>query len=351
MPLITSPTATCTVAANTNSVTIAGLDLNYVKPGMLLHIGSRQKLTGDGYIINTVTPSGTSGGTLATVGDIPNAATSTPFLVNALAFNGDGASLGLSWISRLVNRLTSLTGSGSSYDSASRVIELDRETSAALSRLVFKTAGVQKFAVELRAISGVDCLDFRVSSDGTNWASAFYIRLDTGSVVTTGRSAILAAQNGRQFSVGEWLELSESLTGEGLVGQNLGVNRLSGTYYTSRWHETIGYSALRFRYGVIESARQYGATAEMATVAPTWNPVWDGANFRRPDIGPWQALLSVDVGLGVVLPSGGTWAYALNYIDASNFAYNSAIAGVAAGGATVGGSPGFRLWGFGWRIA
>lgn len=188
MPLITAPAATCTVAANTSSVAVAGLDLNYVKPGMLLHIGSRQKVTGDGYIINTVTPSGTSGGTLTTIGDIPSAATSAPFIVNALAFNGDGASLGLSWISRLVNRLTSLTGSGSSYDAASRVLELDRETSAALSRLVFKTAGVQKFAVELRAIGGVDCLDFRYS-DGTNWASAFYVRIDTGAVVMAGLDA------------------------------------------------------------------------------------------------------------------------------------------------------------------
>ncbi|MGE7415425.1 hypothetical protein ACQKLZ_13855, partial [Methylobacterium tarhaniae] len=64
MSLLYSPSATATVAANTNNITVAGMDLTAVLPGMVIHLGARDRLTGDGYIITAVTPNGSNGGTM-----------------------------------------------------------------------------------------------------------------------------------------------------------------------------------------------------------------------------------------------------------------------------------------------
>lgn len=172
----------------------------------------------------------------------------------------------------------------------------------------------------------------------------------TGSQTMEGPLQILTLSNGRQLSVRQWLDLTSGGDGFAVVANNLYHEAISNKYLTANTHASLGYSAIRLGFGGALFAGVPGAATAGAEVTPTWRIMWDEQLFRRPDTGPWQVVSSPSDGAGVTLPAGGTWAYFLAYKTIATEGLNSTLAGVAAGGTTVGGSAGFRLWGFAWRI-
>lgn len=142
MPLYGPSTATATVAANTNSVSITSMDLNaVVQQGMTINFGSRERAMGDAWIINTVVPNGTNGGTITTAGSIPTAYNSVPFLIDTRGFNGTDSSFAAAVSLKLLQALSNLIGPATNLFAGARQLVLDKVASTALSRLGFATAG------------------------------------------------------------------------------------------------------------------------------------------------------------------------------------------------------------------
>ncbi|MGE7419087.1 hypothetical protein ACQKLZ_32870, partial [Methylobacterium tarhaniae] len=134
MSLLYSPSATATVAVNTNAITVAGMDLSAVLPGMVINLGARDRLTGDGYIITAVTPNGSLGGTLTTVGAIPTAFNNAAFVVDTRDFNGTAPNYLIAMYTQTLATLLRLTSPLTNLFSGSRVLALDKETPGAISR-------------------------------------------------------------------------------------------------------------------------------------------------------------------------------------------------------------------------
>lgn len=142
MPLYGPSTATATVAANTNVVTIAGMDLNaVVQQGMTISFGARDRAVGDAWIINTVVPNGANGGTLTSAGTIPTAYNSVPFLIDTRGFNGTDSSFAAAVSLKLLATLTNLLGTATNLFAGSRQLVLDKVASTAIARIAFAIAG------------------------------------------------------------------------------------------------------------------------------------------------------------------------------------------------------------------
>jgi hypothetical protein len=142
MPLYGPSTATATVTANTNVVSITGMDLNaVVQQGMTINLGARDRAVGDAWIINTVVPNGTNGGTLTTAGSIPTAYNSAPFLIDTRGFNGTDSSFAAAVSLKLLATLTNLLGTATNLFAGSRQLVLDKVASTAIGRIAFAITG------------------------------------------------------------------------------------------------------------------------------------------------------------------------------------------------------------------
>ena len=128
MSLIYSASATATVAVNTNVVTIAGIDLAAVLPGMVITLGSRDSVLGEGFIISEVTPNGTSGGTLKTLKAIPSAFNNAGFVVDTRDFNGSAQNYIIAQFTTVLNALLRLTGPATNLFTGSKLVALDKDT-------------------------------------------------------------------------------------------------------------------------------------------------------------------------------------------------------------------------------
>jgi hypothetical protein len=191
MPLYGPSTATATVAANTNVVTIAGMDLNaVVQQGMTINLGARDRAVGDAWIINTVVPNGTNGGTLTTAGSIPTAYNSVPFLIDTRGFNGTDSSFAAAVSLKLLATLTNLLGTATNLFAGSRQLVLDKVASTAIGRIAFAIAGRTWGDLAQRSITytptggqvaSIETMAVRAFPDGTTPIDALLLDLSNGT--------------------------------------------------------------------------------------------------------------------------------------------------------------------------
>ncbi|KQO86062.1 hypothetical protein ASF33_05305 [Methylobacterium sp. Leaf92] len=191
MPLYGPSTATATVAANTNSVAITGMDLTaIVQQGMTINFGARDRAIGDAWVINTVAPNGTNGGTLTLAGSVPSGFTNVPFLIDTRAFLGTDSSYAAAVSLKLLMSLSNLLGPATNLFAGARQLVLDKVASSALGRLVFATAGRQ-WADIVHASYGytptggqattTEAMSLRAFPNGATPVDAVLIDLSTGT--------------------------------------------------------------------------------------------------------------------------------------------------------------------------
>ncbi|KQQ31495.1 hypothetical protein ASF53_02000 [Methylobacterium sp. Leaf123] len=191
MPLYGPSTATATVTANTNSVAIAGMDLNaVVQQGMTISFGARDRAVGDAWIINTVVPNGTNGGTLTTAGSISTAYNSVPFLIDTRGFNGTDSSFAAAVSLKLLATLTNLLGTATNLFAGSRQLVLDKVASTAIGRVAFAIAGRTWGDIAQRSLTytptggqgaAIETLALRAFPDGATPIDALLLDLTTGT--------------------------------------------------------------------------------------------------------------------------------------------------------------------------
>lgn len=192
MPLYGPSTATATVGANTNMVTITGMDISngIVAQGMTISFGARDRATGDAWVINTVTPNGTSGGTLTLAGSVPTAYNSAPFLIDTRGFLGTDSSYAAAVSLKLLSTQANLLGSATNLFTGSRQVALDKLSSTAVGRILFQIAGRSWGSIEERTFSftptggqatSIETLAVRAFSDGTTPTDALLFDLSTGT--------------------------------------------------------------------------------------------------------------------------------------------------------------------------
>lgn len=249
MALYGPSTATATVAANTNVVTIAGMDLTIVTPGMTINLGARDRKTGDAWIIASVALNGTSGGTVTTVGSIPTAYNSAAFVIDTTGYLGSDASYAANTNAALLATLLTLFGPSTNLYSGSRQLVFDKLASTAISRTGFAIAGRTWGDIAHRALtytpSGgsqatIETLAVRAFTDGTTPIDALLFDLSNGtgdlrkgsatmaSAATVdlgsapmGKIAITGATTITSFGVGRHLErLVHIVDGGGLLKHN-----------------------------------------------------------------------------------------------------------------------------------
>jgi hypothetical protein len=234
MSLIYTPAATATVSANTNSIAIAGMDLATVLPGMVINLGARDRVAGDGYIIASVVPTGTNGGTLTTVGAIPAAFTNAGFVIDTRDFNGTAPNYLIATYTQVLNALLRLTSPLTNLFTGSRQLALDKDNAPAISRLLYAIGGRIWGALEQRTVTYIpaggaqvttETLALRAYPDGTTPVDALIIDLATGGAdlrkasstvasagttdlgaVPTGKVALTGAATIVSFGVGKHLE-------------------------------------------------------------------------------------------------------------------------------------------------
>lgn len=148
-----SPAATVSVNANTNSVQVTGFDLSAILPGMMLYIGARDGVEGKGYLIASVARTGTSGGTISTIGAIPNGYTNAAFVIDSTGYNGSALDLAINQFGEIQNALSLLTGAATNLYSGSKQIALDKDVSDAIARVLYAIKGRNWFGAGQRRIS------------------------------------------------------------------------------------------------------------------------------------------------------------------------------------------------------
>jgi hypothetical protein len=225
MPLYGPSTATATVAANTNVVTITGMDLNaVVQQGMTINFGARDRAVGDAWIINTVAPNGTNGGTLTTAGSIPTAYNSVPFLIDARGFNGTDSSYAAAVSLKLLTTLSNLLGSATNLFAGSRQLVLDKVASTAVGRVAFAIAGRSWGDIAQRSYTytptggqaaSIETLAARAFPDGTTPIDALIVDLSTGGVDARQASATMASASTTDLSSAPFTKVA--LTGAATV--------------------------------------------------------------------------------------------------------------------------------------
>ncbi|MCP1550723.1 MULTISPECIES: hypothetical protein [Methylorubrum] len=203
MPLYGPSNATATVTANTNSVAITGMDLNaVVQQGMTISFGARDRAVGDAWIINTVVPNGTNGGTLTTAGSIPTAYNSVPFLIDTRGFNGTDSSFAAAVSLKLLATLTNLLGTATNLFAGSRQLVLDKVASTAIGRIAFAIAGRTWGDISQRSLSytptggqvaTIETLALRAFPDGATPSDALLIDLANGTGDLRQGSATMAS--------------------------------------------------------------------------------------------------------------------------------------------------------------
>jgi hypothetical protein len=182
MSLLYSQTATASVDAGTKTITVSGMDLNPVLPGMVINLGARDRVRGDGLIIASVAATGSSGGTITTVGNVDTAFSSSPFVIDTRDFNGSASNYALAAFAQVLNALMKLTSPLTTLFGGSRVLALDKDSAPAISRLMFAVAGRLWSAIEHRTLAGRETLSIRSYPDGTTPVESITIDLPTGGV-------------------------------------------------------------------------------------------------------------------------------------------------------------------------
>ncbi len=191
MALYGPSTATASVTANTNLVTIAGMDLTIVTPGMTINFGARDRKTGDAWIIAAVAPSGTNGGTLTTAGSIPTGYSNVPFVIDTTGYLGTDTSYGLLTSVALLQTLATLFGPATTLYSGARQIVLDKLASTALGRIVFAIAGrtwgdlvhrEHSYTPTGGALTTTQVMALRAFPDGSTPIDALLVDLSAGTV-------------------------------------------------------------------------------------------------------------------------------------------------------------------------
>lgn len=190
MALYGPPTATATVGANTNVVTITGMDLSLITPGMTINLGARDRKTGDAWIIASVTPSGSNGGTVTTQGNIATAYNSAPFVIDTTGYLGTDASYAAAVGLSILSTLNTLLGVATNLYSGARQLVLDKVNAAAASRIVFAIAGRSWGDIVHRTLAftptggqatSIETLGLRAAPDSTTYTDALLIDLTTGA--------------------------------------------------------------------------------------------------------------------------------------------------------------------------
>ncbi len=191
MALYGPSTATASVTANTNLVTIAGMDLTIVTPGMTINFGARDRKTGDAWIIGSVAPNGTNGGTLTTAGSITTGYANAPFVIDTTGYLGTDTSYGLLTSVALLETLATLFGPATNLYSGARQIVLDKLGSTALGRIVFAIAGRNWGDIVHREFSYTptggsqivtQVMEVRAFPDGSTPIDAMRVDLSAGTV-------------------------------------------------------------------------------------------------------------------------------------------------------------------------
>jgi len=192
MPLYGPSTATATVAANTNMVSISGMDIssNIVAQGMTISFGARDRQTGDAWVINTVTPNGTSGGTLTLAGSVAGGYTNAPFLIDTRGFLGTDSSYAAAVSLKLLATFNNLLGAATNLFAGSRQLVLDKVASTAIGRVAFAIAGRAWGDIAQRSLTytptggqmtSIETLAVRAFPDGTTPTDALLIDLTSGT--------------------------------------------------------------------------------------------------------------------------------------------------------------------------
>lgn len=169
------------------SMTVAIVDLSTVVAGMVVHLETSGLIAGDGYIIATVTPSGTSGGTLTFTSALPTYPGSAKTIaINTLGFNGSGIAYYVAQNVAIQNAIASMLGAGFSADGNSRVLDINKANAGALSEINFKIGGTAQFRVDQVTVSSVEYFRIRRTDDGSTWYNVATIRRDTGAIDLAG---------------------------------------------------------------------------------------------------------------------------------------------------------------------
>lgn len=191
MPFYGPSTATATITANTNVATITGMDLTgIVQQGMTISFGARDGAEGKAWLINTVTPNGSSGGTLTLAGTVPSGFTNAPFLIDSRGYNGTDASYAATVSLKLLMALNTLLGGATNVFAGSRQLALDKVSSTAVGRILFQIAGRTWSAIEHRTFAytptggqarSIETMAVRAYADGTTPTDALLIDLSNGT--------------------------------------------------------------------------------------------------------------------------------------------------------------------------
>ena len=153
MGLYTSPSALVSpsAAANQSTVQITGLDLTPVKAGHKVSFGSWTKLSDGYYFVSTVTPVGTTGGSLTVMGTltatVPN---NTPLFFDLDPAGAVAAEL-LATLTLLLTRQKRFLGIGTSIDN-NAIVTLDKDQAGGASEIKFTIGGVNQFRLRQTTI-------------------------------------------------------------------------------------------------------------------------------------------------------------------------------------------------------
>ncbi|KQO95586.1 hypothetical protein ASF33_09925 [Methylobacterium sp. Leaf92] len=210
MPLYGPSTATATVAANTNSVAITGMDLTaIVQQGMTINFGARDRAIGDAWVINTVAPNGTNGGTLTLAGSVPGGFSNAPFLIDTRGFLGTDSSYAAAVSLKLLATLANLLGTATNLFAGSRQLVLDKVASTAIGRIAFAIAGRTWGDVAQRSLTytptggqavNVETMAVRAFPDGATPTDALLVDLTNGTGDLRAGSATMVSAATVDFS-------------------------------------------------------------------------------------------------------------------------------------------------------
>ena len=322
-------TLTGTVAQNTNTITIAGGDLNNVAVGMQIYLGSRTRKTiCKDYKILIVTPVGTTGGTVTVEDVIDTAYTNVPCHFDRLGYNGSATSLVLGSVARILSYLTTYLGLGSNLDGASKLTILDKGTSAATGRRGWSILGRLWFAQDQVAIGGVECLAIRAVPDGASPVNAIVVRGDRGTVdLRAGETTLASAAT---VDLGAANDLKVIVTGNAPISSFGAVpNCIRIVLFTGALELAHNNTSLILAGG----ANITTAAGDMAIATSDASGNWRLRHFQRASGGAtFPGAVRVGAGVGSVTMSPGT-STLTGYIefrkaDGSRLAYMGADANV-----------------------